>query len=192
MFRLIMLVVLIGCGSVSGYHRRRARQQKETIARSREGGWMMAFRLVVALPLFLGVLTTIVMPGWMSWAELPLPAWLRWVGAGLGILAIPSVAWTLGSLGANVSETVLTKKDHELVTIGPYRWIRHPLYTTGIVMFVGLGLMSASGFILAITLVTVVAVRLVVIPREERALEAKFGQQYADLRQRTGALLPRL
>jgi protein-S-isoprenylcysteine O-methyltransferase Ste14 len=47
------------------------------------------------------------------------------------VLTLPAALWVFSALGRNVSETVLTKGDHELVTAGPYRWIRHPLYTTG-------------------------------------------------------------
>ncbi len=49
-------------------------------------------------------------------APFALPAWIRWIGVIAGLLTIPAVPWVLGSLGHNVSETVLTKRDHQLVT----------------------------------------------------------------------------
>jgi protein-S-isoprenylcysteine O-methyltransferase len=102
------------------------------------------------------------------------------------------VAWTLRSLGRNISETVLTKEHHELVTSGPYRWVRHPLYTSGVALFLALGLMADSGFILVVTLVAAVLIRTVVVPLEERELVRKFGPAYLDYVGRTGRLLPRV
>ena len=52
---------------------------------------------------------------------------------------------------AKLPETVLTKADHVLVTTGPYRWMRHPLYAMGGALFVAVGLMSASWFILGVS-----------------------------------------
>jgi hypothetical protein len=43
---------------------------------------------------------------------------------------VPAAWWVFSSIGRNVTETVLTKADHTLVTTGPYRWLRHPLYAT--------------------------------------------------------------
>ena len=103
---------------------------------------------------------------------------------------MPSVYWVLTTLGSNVSETVLTKERHELVTSGPYRWVRHPLYTTGIALFLGIGLMAANAFLLLWSFVALAGVLLVVIPREETALVERFGEEYRSYRARTGALLP--
>lgn len=192
MYRWVALVVLVGAVSVSGYHRRRARMQGGTIPRRSEGLPLMAGRALVALPLFGGVAAYIVHPGWMGWASIGLPEWSRWLGAGLGLGTVPAVHWVLGSLGSNVSETVLTKPRHELVQHGPYRWIRHPLYTTGVALFVALGLIAANGFILLFAGLALVSIRLVVVPREERELLARFGPAYEDYVRRTGAMLPRL
>jgi protein-S-isoprenylcysteine O-methyltransferase Ste14 len=90
-----------------------------------------------------------------------------------------------------VSETVLTKEHHELVTHGPYRWIRHPLYANGIALLLAIGLMAANWLILALTLIALVAIGLVVVPAEESALLAKFGAEYRAYMGRTGGLWPR-
>jgi len=192
MFRWFALAALVGCLSISAYYRRRARRQGETIPRRRETPLLQAGRALIALPLFLTILTYIVNPLWMAWAELPLPNWTRWTGVALGLLTVPLAYWVFTSLGRNVSETVLTKTQHELVTSGPYRWIRHPLYTTGIALVLAIGLMAASWLILLFGLITVAAIRLVVIPLEERELLTKFGHEYRDYMQRTGRLLPRV
>ena len=151
----------------------------------------MVGRAVVALPLFGAILAYLLNPRWMVWAELSLPNWTRWLGVGLGLLTVPAARWVFVSLGRNVSETVLTKSQHELVTTGPYRWIRHPLYTTGITLVLAIGLMAASWFILLFALITLAAIQLVVIPLEERELLVKFGDEYGEYMRGTGRLWPR-
>ena len=91
-----------------------------------------------------------------------------------------------------MTETVLIKADHRLVTHGPYRWVRHPLYGTGLSLFLAVGLMAASWFILLLTVIVGVLVLAVVIPAEERNLVEAFGDDYREMRRRTGRLLPRL
>jgi protein-S-isoprenylcysteine O-methyltransferase Ste14 len=128
----------------------------------------------------------------MSWAAFDAPEWARLAGVGLGVLSIPSVYWVLTSLGKNVSETVLTKPGHELVTVGPYRWIRHPLYTTGLALLLAVGLMAANVLFLLFALLAAVLILSVVIPREEAALRDRFGDEYARYMERTGRLFPRV
>jgi protein-S-isoprenylcysteine O-methyltransferase Ste14 len=192
MFRWFALAVLIGSLTVSGYHRRRARVQGEIIPRRREGPLLMAGRALVALLLFGGAAAYVANPAWMAWASYDAPVWLRWLGVVLGLFTVPAVHWVLSTLGRNVSETMLTKDHHELVTGGPYRWIRHPLYTTGVVLFAALGLMAANWFILLFAVLALLSMRLVVVPLEERALLARFGADYHQYIRRTGAMLPRL
>ena len=114
------------------------------------------------------------------------------MGVLLGLVAVPAALWVFTSIGRNVSETVLTKRDHALVTSGPYRWIRHPLYTTGAVLLLAIGLMAANWFILLFALLAIGSLRLAVIPLEERELVNKFGDEYRRYIARTGGLLPRV
>ena len=189
MFRWLSLAILLMAVGTSGYYRRHARKS-ETIARSREGALFVALRLLVTLPLLLAIVAYIVNPSWMAWATLDMPDWMRWAGVALGALTIPAVFWVFRNIGRNVSETVLTKRDHQLVTTGPYRWIRHPLYTTGSVLLLSIGLMHASWFVLLLAGVAACLIRLVVIPIEERALVEKFGDRYRAYMDGTGGMLP--
>lgn len=190
MLRWLPLAVLLGALTVSGYHRARARRGGETIARRREGPAFLLLRTLLALALFGGVVLHVVKPAWMTWATFSVPPVLWWLGAVLGVLTIPLVHWVLQNLGRNVSETVLTKESHELVTSGPYHRIRHPLYTTGLTMFLALGLMTGSWFVLSASLLALVLLRWLVIPREEQALVARFGDRYREYMRRTGRLMP--
>jgi protein-S-isoprenylcysteine O-methyltransferase Ste14 len=191
MFGWLAAAILFSALITSGYYRSRARRGSETIARRREGGFFMAIRAVVSFLLFFPVIGYLAFPLRMTWASFDPPVWIRWAGFILGLLTIPMIAWVSRSLGRNVSETVLTKREHQLVIAGPYQWVRHPLYTTGICLFVALGLIEASWFVLFMAGVAALLVLTMVIPAEERALVAKFGDQYRAYMARTGRLLPR-
>ncbi len=192
MFRWFALVTLIGCLSISMFYRHRARREGGTISRSREKPLFVFARIAFALPLFGSIIVYLVNPQWMAWGSFAAPVWVRWAGVGLGLLAVPAIYWVFSSIGKNVSETVLTKERHELVTHGPYRWVRHPLYTAAIVMVLAIGLMAASWFIILFALLVLVPIRLIVIPAEEGALVTMFGDEYRTYMKRTGRLLPRV
>jgi protein-S-isoprenylcysteine O-methyltransferase Ste14 len=192
MFRWLALVSVVSVFAISFHYRRLARKGGETIARRREGAVVGLLRAVFALPLFAAIVAYLINPDWMAWSEFSLARWVRWIGVAIGGLAIPSAWWLFSNLGRNVSETVLTKSDHSLVTSGPYRWIRHPLYATGGALLVAVGLMAANWFILGLASLVVVLMRLLVVPLEEQALIAKFGDDYRNYIQRSGGMFPRL
>lgn len=152
---------------------------------------MALARAVVAIPLYASVLAFLIRPEWMSWSEMEVPEWVRWVGALLGALAVPMAAWVFRSLGSSVSETVLTRADQALVTSGPYRWVRHPLYLTGGMLLIGVGLMAANWFIGLFALLAVGGTLLLVVPIEEARLIERFGDRYVEYRRRAGRMIPR-
>lgn len=191
-FRVAVAAILVTNVAVSGYLRKRARRQ-EVIPRRAEGRLMLALRAAVALPVLFVVVAYVVSPPWMEWSRLELPAGVRAAAAVFGLGALPVlVHWVLSNLGRNVSETVLTKESHELVTSGPYRWVRHPLYSVGALLILTLGLVAASWLLMAAAVVVLLLVRLFIVPPEEEALEARFGDRYREYRRGTGALLPRI
>lgn len=191
LFRVAFAVVFITVICISGYYRRRARASGEVIARRQEGALGLFLRLLLTLPLLITIVLYLFRPDWVGWATFSLPLWARWVGVGLGFACIPLAHWVLTSIGSNISETVLTKQTHQLVTEGPYRWIRHPLYSTGLLLILSLGLIARNWFLLVLCVAAFVAFRFFVIPIEERKLTEVFGEAYEQYRKRTGALVPR-
>lgn len=123
---------------------------------------------------------------------LPLPAWLRWLGALLGLTGLLCLAWAHHNLGSNFSVPLYIQAEHKLVTDGPYRWVRHPIYTAFCMIHLATFLLTANWFI-GITWLTgltlVIATR---VRREERMLADRFGQEYLAYAQATGRFLPRI
>ena len=192
MWRAWALIVLISSVAISGYYRARARRLGGVIERRREGGPALFARAAGGLCGLAAVVIHALSPERMAWASFPARAWLRATGAVLGLIVIPGTYWVFSSIGRNVSETVLTKPDHALVQHGPYRWVRHPLYTTGSLLLLALGLMLASWVVLALALAAFLTFRFVVVPIEERELVAKFGDRYRAYARETGAMTPRI
>ena len=98
--------------------------------------------------------------------------------------------WARLALGSNWSGTVTIKKDHQLIRKGPYRWIRHPIYTGMLAALLASaitqGLLSGLlGFCL------VYAALYYKARREESFLAQEFGAGFDEHRQHTGMFLPR-
>ncbi|MEM9553356.1 MAG: isoprenylcysteine carboxylmethyltransferase family protein [Acidobacteriota bacterium] len=121
---------------------------------------------------------------------MPLPTALRWLGVLGAAVCIPLIGWLLHHLGTNVSPTAATRADHRLVTSGPYRFVRHPLYTVGAAWWLGLGVAMASWWILLCVALAFVAIDRRTA-REEAALLERFGDEYRRYSERTPRYLPR-
>jgi protein-S-isoprenylcysteine O-methyltransferase Ste14 len=143
------------------------------------------------LLLWLSPLVYLINPAWMAWSKIGLPEWVRWLGVGLGVLCTFGIYWLFSSIGSNITPTSATRRKHQLVTSGPYRWVRHPLYTVGTSMFIALGLMADNWFIIALGILAFIAMARRT-PKEEANLMEKFGDEYRDYMKRTGRFLPKL
>lgn len=80
----------------------------------------------------------------------------------------------------------------ELVTSGPYAYIRNPLYAGNFLLGFGWALMAGFAWCIFFTIAFVCLYSLVIIPAEERFLESKFQEQYIEYKRQTNALLPNL
>ena len=146
---------------------------------------------VVGLILWLSPLVYLINPAWMAWAKIGLPEWVRWLGVLLGVFCTFGVYWLFSSIGSGITPTSATRKQHQLVTSGPYRWVRHPLYTVGSSLFIAFGMMADNWFIAALGLLAFIAMAART-PKEEANLIEKFGDEYRDYMKQTGRFLPKL
>jgi len=190
-FRLIAAAIVIVAISISLYHRLKAHKAGGSVSRKEEGMPILILLRLAGLAAWLSLLAYLINPRWLDWAVLPLPAWARWFGVGLGITALPLLYWLFSSIGLNITDTVTTRKSHTLVTHGPYRWVRHPLYTVGATLFISMGLLASNWFIIITSLVAL-GLLMLRLPKEEAMLLKAFGDEYREYMKRTGALLPRL
>jgi protein-S-isoprenylcysteine O-methyltransferase Ste14 len=190
-FRLIFGITVISAMSISITHRLRADKIRGVVSTRQENSWIVIPLRAGGLFFFGMVLLIIIYPPAMAWAAISLPLELRWLGAALTILAVPMFYWLFHSLGLNISPIAGTRAQATLVTSGPYRWIRHPLYTFGTMLFLGLGLVAASWPLLMFAPVFFILLALRT-PSEEAALIERFGDDYRNYMKRTGRYFPRL
>ena len=191
-FRILAAVILITGMVISSYFRMKAdRDTGEKISRKADGNVMMTFIKIGGLILWLSPFVYLINPAWMAWSKIGLPEWARWVGVVVGILCDLGIYWLFSSIGSGITPTSATRTEHKLVTSGPYRWVRHPLYTVGSSMFVAFGLMADNWFIALLGVLAFVGMAIRT-PREEANLIEKFGDEYREYMKRTGRFLPRL
>lgn len=191
-FRILAAMILFTSIGISGYHRRKAdRDSGESVSRKADGTAMMMVIRIFGLVLWFSPLAYLINPGWMAWSKIGLPDPVRWAGVALGLLCVGGVYWLFSSIGTGITPVSATRREHQLVTHGIYRYIRHPLYTFGSSLFIALGLMADNWFI-ALAGVLAFIVMAIRTPKEEANLIEKFGDEYREYMQRTGRFLPRL
>jgi len=114
-----------------------------------------------------------------------LPGWLRWSGAGVAVVALLIAIWgrrTMTRAGTAVRPTQPTTA---IVTHGPFRYSRNPLYVSMTLFYIGIALAAQLWGALVLLVPFVAVLHRGVIRREERYLERKFGDVYLAYRART-------
>ena len=130
-------------------------------------------------------------PGWLVWSAMEMPIFLRWVGVGLGLISILFLAWAHETLGKNWNVPGTVEEHQNLVTNGPYRWFRHPMYISFALIALAYWLISTNWFIALIGLIYWIIVASKV-STEEAVLIEKFGDAYREYMKHTGRFLPRV
>lgn len=190
-FRLILIVVFVVQTAVSVRYLRRAGTDS-TVLRNREEG--IPLTIAIALSYFaygVSFVAYLVNADWMTWSAVALPPWIRWGAAVPLLFGAFWMIWALHHIGENVTISIETKEDHTLITTGPYRWVRHPLYAGGMVESVGVCLMMANWFVAvsAGLFWFLIAART---PMEERRLIETFGDDYRRYAKHVGRFLPKV
>ena len=190
-FRLILILGFVVVFPIGLYHRLKSQASGERLDRRQEGIFILATLRPIALLRIIGLVAWVIQPGWMAWSSVSLPLWLRWTGVGFGVTAAMLLTWVFRRLGTNLTDTVVTRQEHTLVTTGPYRWVRHPFYLAGGLAIVADSLVTANAY-LALTGALVFALLVIRTAREEGNLINRCGDDYRRYMDTTGRFLPRL
>ena len=98
--------------------------------------------------------------------------------------------WAAVTLGGYYTRTLMTTKDHRVVTTGPYSRIRHPAYLGVILLWSGFGVLSGNLIIAFIFPIMFVVVYLYRISIEEKMLVRELGEDYTQYQRKTRKLIP--
>ena len=114
---------------------------------------------------------------------------LVWTGVVLCVAGLLVCIWARFALGRNWSGVVTLKGEHELITRGPYAWVRHPIYTGLLTMAVGTAVVR--GHLAGIIAMPFIFVSFWIKLRyEEKVMSEKFPDEYAAYQQRVKRLIP--
>jgi protein-S-isoprenylcysteine O-methyltransferase Ste14 len=127
--------------------------------------------------------------GWLETRLLRVSLASEWIAVAITAAGTALAIWARWHLGSNWSGVVTLKEGHELIRSGPYRTIRHPIYT-GILLAL-IGTAASVGEIRGLIAVAVALFSFYLkARREESFLSQEFGPRFAEHQRRTGMFLP--
>jgi len=146
--------------------------------------------LIAVLLCIVGLLVLFVVhPEGASWLNAPLPGWLQWFGVSLGLIALDVQVWVHYTLQAHWSTQAHSGAGNVLITDGPYRWVRHPMYAGLMLLFIALALVSAFWPFLLLAALSIPMFHHTA-GKEEALMAGRFGDAYRDYMKRTRRFLP--
>jgi protein-S-isoprenylcysteine O-methyltransferase Ste14 len=154
-----------------------------------ESSGLRVFRLAIIAILFVLLGTDWLRIGPLRARVFPVESSITWTGVALTAVGVGLAIWARFRLGRNWSDKVVLKVDHELIRSGPYRYLRHPIYT-GILLALA-GTVLVIGEWRGIVALVLMSINYYVkATREEKILAANFGDAFLEHKKRTGFFLP--
>lgn len=189
--RIALGLTFIGAGCIGIPHRLRADRAGGAVSRRADPLWFWILMIFAGPPLALGCLAFLVQPRWLDFSRVDFPSWLRVLGVPAALAGLALFRGMFRHLGLNVTATSMPRAQATLVTSGPYRWVRHPMYSTVLILVVAFTLLTAN-VVVAVSGLAMFALLAARSQIEERRLVEKFGDAYRAYQCRTGRFLPRL
>lgn len=189
--RSTLIAFCLAFFAVGAYFRIQSQRSGERLDRSKEG-WALLIGIRLGGLVTLGSAAAWLWnPMWFAWAAVPVPDGVRWVGVAGFACAAAWLVWMFHTLGRNLTDTVVTRRDAKFVDHGPYRYVRNPMYVGILMVGMSFGLALGTWLVpLAASLMfTLLALRT---RTEERYLIERFGDQYRAYMARVGRFFPKL
>jgi protein-S-isoprenylcysteine O-methyltransferase Ste14 len=191
-FRILLPLVIVAFVLHRGYYvKYHSKPENETVKKREEG----ILSHIAGLPGMAGLVsmvTYVINPDWLSFASLPFTGWVRWTGVGIAILGFALLQWAQVTLANSWSDTPRMMKEQTLITSGPYRTMRHPIYTA-FILILGSTLLISSNWLIGLCWAGMVTLEVFSrIGFEESLMIEFFGEPYREYMKKTGRLLPRI
>jgi protein-S-isoprenylcysteine O-methyltransferase Ste14 len=169
------------------YYERQARKVQRVgarhLTRDRIFYWLVFAAFVLALAYAFSPL--------LDAAHVPLPAAVRWLGLAFAVLGVALLRATHDALGRNWSGKLEIAAGHQFIVVGPYRRVRHPMYTALFCIALAYSLLSSNWIVAGANILAVALMYFARVSDEEQMLIDQFGDEYRAYMLRTGRLLPR-
>jgi len=190
-FHIIFGVAFFSMVVLRIYYGRKARRNREDVE-VRESKLNMAVRALFGLG-YVGALFIYIFAPWLfDWAVVPLPDWIRWIGALITLVSVLLLWWVQWALDVQFDTTLHTQAEHKMIKHGPYQWVRHPMYTALFLMGLGWFLLTANWFVGVPLMIGIILVVLSRVQNEEDVLTELFGDEYQEYMQHSGRFFPPL
>jgi protein-S-isoprenylcysteine O-methyltransferase Ste14 len=181
-YALVYWLVFAWCYSPEFFLNRRSR----SLSTAQDAG---SFRFVMSVQMIaIAAAFAIASIGWFG--VLPRPRLWFWIGLILMIAGRWLRRHCFRMLGPSFTAVVVVRPDQAVVERGAYRWVRHPSYTAGMLLFAGMTLALGNWISLAIALTAAVVAYSYRVRVEERALVTTLGEPYRVYMRRTKRFIP--
>ena len=151
--------------------------------------------LIGVLGILMAMLVSPMLVMCTSWLEpfhMSLATPLRAVGFIGFFVSLLLLWWIHAALGKNFTQKLEVFENHQLIIVGPYKYVRHPMYTQFLLWVIFQGLLLANSFVLVFGLAAWVFFCCVRVPPEEKIMRQKFGEEYDQYVLKTGCLFPKI
>ena len=142
-FRIAALALFIGVRFVR-WHVRRVVAWRATWPAMRKNPLDTAVLLTLSVAWLAAIFLYVALPIAVAPFHVTLPAWLRWCAVPMAVASLGLLYWADRSLGNNLSVSLVIRDHHTLVSHGPYRRIRHPIYTAALTYAAALSTITAN------------------------------------------------
>jgi len=198
-FQVLMIGQLVAFGSIRGYYQYKIKKinvnavfgRRWNKGAGQEGKASVIIQDLAGCIWGMGILVYAIWPPGMDWGALNLWLWIRWAGVGIGFTSLPLLIWVHRTLGRFWVPILDIMENHKLVTNGPYRRVRHPMYTLGFTFMLGTSLITDNWLNLLVTGLTLFII-YARINQEEQMMFNHFGDEYRLYMRQTGRLFPRI
>lgn len=190
-FRIMVAILLLVFVAHRAYYNRRFPPPESETTDKLDPNQSSTLSAIIFILAFVSTAIYIFYPDLISWASIALPNWLRWLGLGIALAGFLLLEWSHRTLGQNWSDQPRITETQQLVQTGPYRWVRHPIYSAFLLILGSTLFITANWLVGGLWITAVSSDAVIRIRYEEKAMLKKFGDDYKHYQRRTGLFFPR-
>jgi protein-S-isoprenylcysteine O-methyltransferase Ste14 len=114
---------------------------------------------------------------------------IRYIGLAVYLVFSWIQVWSFKTLGDNYSQNIMIKKNHELITKGPFKIIRHPQYLCQILLNIG-ATAATFGYIVGFLTLIEIPIYIMRASMEDKLLAKYFADKFSDYKKKSGFMIP--
>ena len=186
-WKIIFMILLFSGGLIRLPHKSKYKKTEKIKSKKTSREKFLCFLAFIGMMLMPMIY---VFTPWLNSFKMDLPDWARWIGvigSGFGLILFWRVHKTLGKNWSPVLEII---KNHKLVIQGPYKYIRHPMYTQMWIGAICYGLISSNWIVGIVAFLTWSILYFIRLPEEEKMMIEHFGLEYKDYMKKTKRIIP--